>query len=123
MTLLPDDRSRASRRQTGLNHRAACHDPRRGEGWRRPDYPICAIARTSEAKALGIRMGEPYFKIRDMCRSRGVRVFSSNYALYGDMSARTNAVYRTFARDVEIYSIDESFLDLSDVRGQDRLAL
>jgi DNA polymerase V len=83
----------------------------------------CAIARTAEAKALGIKMGAPYFQIRDMCRSQGVRVFSSNYTLYGDMSARTNAVYRDFAKDVEIYSIDESFLDLSDVRERDRLAL
>ncbi len=83
----------------------------------------CAIARTAEAKALGIRMGEPYFKIRQMCRAKGVRVFSSNYTLYGDMSSRTNAVFRQFARDVEVYSIDESFLDLSDVRERDRVAL
>ncbi len=83
----------------------------------------CAIARTAEAKALGIRMGEPYFKIRDLCRRQRVRVFSSNYALYGDMSARANTVYRQFARDVEVYSIDESFLDLSDVRERDRVAL
>ena len=75
----------------------------------------CAIARTSEAKALGIRMGDPYFKIRDLCRARGVRVFSSNYTLYGDMSGRTNTVYRQFSPQVEIYSIDESFLNLSDV--------
>ncbi len=83
----------------------------------------CAIARTAEAKALGIRMGEPYFKIRQLCRSKGVRVFSSNYALYGDMSARANTVYRQFAPDVEIYSIDESFLDLSEVRERDRVVL
>ncbi|APT34568.1 protein UmuC [Methylobacterium phyllosphaerae] len=83
----------------------------------------CAIARTAEAKALGIKMGDPWFKIREMCQAQGVRVFSSNYTLYGDMSARANAVYRDFARDVEIYSIDESFLDLSDVRERDRLAL
>ena len=83
----------------------------------------CAIARTSEAKALGIRMGEPWFKIRDLCKQQGVRVFSSNYTLYGDMSARTNAVYRDFAPRVEIYSIDESFLDLSDVQPARRLEL
>ena len=83
----------------------------------------CAIARTAEAKALGIKMGAPYFKIRDLCRRQKVRVFSSNYALYGDMSARANTVYRQFAPDVEIYSIDESFLDLSDVRERGRLAL
>ncbi|MCJ2079070.1 Y-family DNA polymerase [Methylobacterium sp. E-016] len=83
----------------------------------------CAIARTAEAKALGIRMGEPWFKIREMCRMKGVRVFSSNYTLYGDMSARANAVYRDFSSMVEIYSIDESFLDLSDVRADRRVAL
>jgi DNA polymerase V len=83
----------------------------------------CAIARTAEAEALGIRMGEPFFEIRDLCRSGGVRVFSSNYALYGDMSARTNAVYRQFAPDVEVYSIDESFLDVTAVRPQDRATL
>jgi len=83
----------------------------------------CAIARTSEAKALGIKMGTPYFQIREMCRSQGVRVFSSNYTLYGDMSRRTNEVYRGFAPRVEIYSIDESFLDLSDVREGERVEL
>jgi DNA polymerase V len=83
----------------------------------------CAIARTAEAKALGIKMGAPFFLMRDLCRREGVRVFSSNYALYGDMSARMNRVYRQFARDVEVYSIDESFLDLSDVRPEHRLEL
>src|SRR4051794_9677688 len=51
----------------------------------------CAVARTSEAKALGIKMGQPYFMIRGLCRREGVAVFSSNYTLYGDMSARMNA--------------------------------
>ena len=83
----------------------------------------CAIARTAEAKALGIKMGDPFFKIREMCRAQGVRVFSSNYTLYGDMSARTNAVYRDFSPRVEIYSIDESFLDLTDVRADRRVEL
>ncbi|NEU14301.1 Y-family DNA polymerase [Methylobacterium sp. BTF04] len=83
----------------------------------------CAVARTAEAKALGIRMGEPWFKIRDLCRREGVRAFSSNYTLYGDMSARANAIYRDFSPAVEIYSIDESFLDLSDVREDRRAEL
>lgn len=82
-----------------------------------------AIARTSEAKALGIRMGEPYFQIRDLCRTRGVRVFSSNSALYGNMSTRTNEVYRQFSPRVEMYSIDESFLDLTDVAHRHRVEL
>ncbi|GJE47005.1 Protein UmuC [Methylobacterium tardum] len=83
----------------------------------------CAVARTSEAKALGIKMGDPWFKIRDLCRSGGVRAFSSNYALYGDMSARVNEVYARFSPRIEVYSIDESFLDLTDVRQADRMPL
>ena len=80
----------------------------------------CAVARTAEAKALGIGMGEPFFKIRELCRDNDVAVFSSNYALYGDMSARLNAIYRQWAPDVEIYSIDESFLDVAHVQPRDR---
>ncbi len=83
----------------------------------------CAIALTPEAKALGLRMGSPYFQMRDLCRRQGVRVFSSNYALYGDMSGRANTIYERFARDIEIYSIDESFLDLSDVTPGERVEL
>lgn len=82
----------------------------------------CAVARTAEAKALGIRMGEPYFKIRDLCADNRVAVFSSNYTLYGDMSARMNAIYREWAPEVEVYSIDESFLDLTGVPARDRMA-
>lgn len=75
----------------------------------------CAVARTAEAKALGIKMGAPMFTIRDLCRREGVVVFSSNYTLYGDMSRRMNTVYERFASDIEVYSIDESFLDMSPV--------
>ncbi len=73
----------------------------------------CAVARTPEAKALGIRMGDPYFKIRDFCQANGVVARSSNYVLYGDISARINAVYDHFSDRVEVYSIDESFLDFT----------
>ncbi len=73
----------------------------------------CVVARTPEAKALGVPMGAPWFKIRDAYLKAGGAVRSSNYALYGDMSRRVNAVYEQFADDVEIYSIDESFLDLT----------
>lgn len=72
-----------------------------------------AIARTPEAKALGIKMGDPYFQIRDLCVRERVVVRSSNYALYGLMSRRVNAVYDRFAPAVQVYSIDESFLDLT----------
>ncbi len=73
----------------------------------------CAVARTAEAKALGIKMGAPMFTIRDLCKREGVVVFSSNYTLYGDMSRRMNTVYDAFSPDIEVYSIDESFLDLT----------
>lgn len=82
----------------------------------------CAVARTAEAKALGIGMGEPFFKIRDLCRTNNVAVYSSNYTLYGDMSARLNAIYRQWSPDVEVYSIDESFLNMTDIRPADRQA-
>ena len=83
----------------------------------------CAVARTTEAKALGIRMGEPFFKIRDLCRREGVAVYSSNYTLYGDISRRMNEVYRQFSPGVEVYSIDESFLDLSGFERRDIVTL
>lgn len=70
----------------------------------------CAIARSNEAKALGIPMGAPAFKFKTTFKRHGVHVFSSNYALYGDMSARVMNLLRKFTPDVEVYSIDESFL-------------
>ena len=80
----------------------------------------CAVARTAEAKALGIKMGAPMFMIRDLVKREGVRVFSSNYTLYGDMSRRMNTVYERFASDIEVYSIDESFLDMTAVAPEHR---
>ncbi|STX52420.1 DNA polymerase V, subunit C [Legionella busanensis] len=73
----------------------------------------CIIARSNEAKALGIKMGEPYFKVRDLCKTNQVTLFSSNYTLYGDLSARVMQVIREAWDAVEIYSIDEAFLDLT----------
>ncbi len=75
----------------------------------------CAVSRSAEAKALGIRMGVPLFKIRDLVSSQQVVVRSSNYALYGDISARVDAALSQFSPRIENYSIDESFLDLSDL--------
>ncbi|WP_179381283.1 Y-family DNA polymerase [Jannaschia marina] len=71
----------------------------------------CAVARSDEAKALGIKMGEPLHLIRDKVEAHGVRVFSSNYTLYGDISRRVVEVYEDFTPNVEVYSIDECFLD------------
>jgi len=79
----------------------------------------CAVARSNEAKALGIQMGQPFFQIKDLCKQHGVVVFSSNYVLYGDMSRRVDEVLSQFAPDIENYSIDESFLDLSGFSGRD----
>ena len=73
----------------------------------------CVIARSNEAKALGIEMGAAYFKIEKDLRRMGVAVFSSNYALYGDLSRRVMQVLATFAPAMEVYSIDECFLDLT----------
>jgi len=79
----------------------------------------CVIARSNEAKALGIGMGTPLFKIQDIVKKQGVHVYSSNYALYGDMSRRVIEVLSQFAPDVEIYSIDEAFLNLSGFGATD----
>ena len=73
----------------------------------------CIIARSNEAKALGIKMGEPFFKIRQTLEEQKVAVFSSNYALYGDMSHRVMSLLSEFTPDITIYSIDEAFLQLS----------
>ena len=73
----------------------------------------CVISRSKEAKDLGIKMGEPFFKVKDLVKKNKVKVFSSNYALYGDLSRRVMKVLKTFSPKVENYSIDEAFIDLS----------
>ncbi len=73
----------------------------------------CIIARSKEAKALGISMGEPYFKVKNQLAKLNVNVFSSNYALYGDMSQRIINILEDACEDVEQYSIDEAFLKLN----------
>lgn len=78
----------------------------------------CAVARSDEAKALGIKMGEPLHLILDKIKAHGVRVFSSNYTLYGDISRRVVEVYEDFTPNVEIYSIDECFLDFGGFRDR-----
>lgn len=79
----------------------------------------CAVARSNEAKALGIKMGEPLHLIKDKVREHGIRVFSSNYTLYGDMSRRVVEVYEDFTPNVEVYSIDECFLDYSGLKDRE----
>lgn len=79
----------------------------------------CAIARSNEAKTLGIKMGDPYFKIRNLIEKNGVAVFSGNMALYGDMSQRVRWVLEEYAPSVEVYSIDEAFMDLRGINNID----
>lgn len=73
----------------------------------------CVVARSPEAKALGIKMGVPLFQIKHLVEAHEVQVYSSNYALYGDMSQRVMSVLEQFTPEVERYSIDEAFLDLT----------
>ncbi|TXT29807.1 MAG: rumB [Rhodocyclaceae bacterium] len=73
----------------------------------------CVVARSAEVKALGIAMGVPWFKIQQEAKRYGIVAFSSNYALYADMSNRVVEILSTFSPNIEVYSIDESFLDLS----------
>jgi DNA polymerase V len=75
----------------------------------------CAVARSNEAKALGIPMGAPIFKYRDMFRTHGVVCFSANFELYGDVSQRITDVLQRVTPQIEVYSVDESFLDLSSL--------
>lgn len=70
----------------------------------------CAIARSNEAKALGIKMGDAYFMLKDAIREHNIRVLSSNYTLYADMSNRMMSMLHEFTPEVEVYSIDEAFL-------------
>ena len=79
----------------------------------------CIISRSNEAKALGIKMGEPYFKAKDIIVKNKVEVFSSNYSLYGDLSRRVMRTLKRFNSEIEVYSIDEAFLDLSNFPDQD----
>lgn len=72
----------------------------------------CAVSRSNEAKALGVKMGEPWFKMEKLAKQHGIIALSSNYVLYGDVSSRVMSILSGFSPRQEIYSIDESFLDL-----------
>tara|TARA_Y100000590_G_scaffold65468_1_gene70773 strand:+ start:5630 stop:6910 length:1281 start_codon:yes stop_codon:yes gene_type:complete len=78
----------------------------------------CVISRSTEAKNLGIKMGEPYFKVEKIVKKNDVKIFSSNYSLYGDISRRVMKTLKQFAPKIEIYSIDEAFLDLSSIKNE-----
>ena len=78
----------------------------------------CVIARSNEAKALGIQMGDPFFKLRELIDCHGVAVRSSNFVLYGDMSARVMNVLRSFVPATEVYSIDYQNLNIIKSRSR-----
>ena len=79
----------------------------------------CIVARSQEAKALGVKMGEPLFKAKDFLNKHNAEVRSSNYSLYADMSRRVMSVLEEMVPEIEIYSIDEAFLDLTSLRYRD----
>lgn len=76
----------------------------------------CVIARSNEAKVLGIKMGVPAYQIKDLVKQHDVAVFSSNYVLYGDMSGRVMSMLAELAPEIEVYSIDEAFLNLEGIQ-------
>ncbi|MEL3955458.1 Y-family DNA polymerase [Stenotrophomonas bentonitica] len=82
----------------------------------------CAIARSAEAKALGIKMGQPAHELKHLVRRHGLQMRSANFGLYGDMSARVVSILREAAPRVEVYSIDESFIDLTGVPHREAFA-
>ena len=78
----------------------------------------CIIARSNEAKSLGIKMGEPVFKVRHIIKKNNVYVFSTNFALYGDMSSRVMSLLDDMSPEIEIYSIDEAFMNFKGIKDQ-----
>lgn len=76
----------------------------------------CAVARSNEVKALGVKMGQPWFQLKDLAKKHGIIAYSSNYVLYADMSNRVMSILAVFSPNQEIYSIDECFLDLTGFR-------
>ena len=77
----------------------------------------CVIARSNEAKKLGIKMGIPVFKVRDIIVKNNVYVYSTNFALYGDMSSRVMSLLSKMSPEIEIYSIDEAFMNFSGIKN------
>ena len=82
----------------------------------------CIVARSKEVKDLGVKMGVPLFQIQQLVNQHQIKLFSSNYTLYADMSARVMSILEEFAPNMEVYSIDEAFLDLTGVCHKDPIA-
>lgn len=109
------------------NFYVSCERVFRPDLWQKPVAVLsnndgCIIARSSEVKALGIKMGTPVYQVENLIKSHRIQLFSSNYALYADMSARVMQLLESFAPHTEVYSIDEAFLDLTGVCDRDPIA-
>ncbi|MDR1274908.1 MAG: Y-family DNA polymerase [Candidatus Accumulibacter sp.] len=107
---------------------ASCERVFRPDLWRRPVIVLsnndgCVIARSAEAKEAGIPMGAPFFKVAGLAKRYGVAVFSCNYELYADLSARMMACIASLAPALEVYSIDEAFADLSGIADASALGM
>lgn len=107
---------------------ASCETVFRPDLWGKPVVVLsnndgCVIARNAEAKALGVKMGDPWFKQKDLFRRCGVVCFSSNYELYADMSNRVMSTLEELSPRVEIYSIDEALLVWGSPRPKRWLSL
>jgi DNA polymerase V len=107
----------------GNNFYVSCERVFNPHLWHKPVVVLsnndgCAVARSNEVKALGVKMGEPWFKMRALAQQHGIIALSSNYALYGDMSQRMMQLLSQYGHGQEVYSIDESFLDLSGYGSQ-----
>jgi DNA polymerase V len=81
----------------------------------------CVIARSEESKRLGLKMGDPFYQVRDILETNNVAVFSSNYTLYGSLSKRIMSILSRYTPRLDIYSIDEAFLDLSDMGSAEEM--
>ncbi|MGR9073029.1 MAG: Y-family DNA polymerase, partial [Gammaproteobacteria bacterium] len=102
------------------NFYVSCERLFRPDLWNRPVAVLsnndgCIVARSQEVKDMGIAMASPAFRSAELIKRRGVRMFSSNYALYADISSRVMSLLAEFTPNIEIYSIDESFLDLTGI--------
>src|SRR5690349_8373228 len=100
------------------NFFVSCERVFRPDVWDKPVAVLsnndgCIVARSNEVKALGVPMGVPYFKVSDVLKKNNVALFSGNFPLYGDFSQRVVQILQQECPDVEVYSVDESFLEIS----------
>lgn len=106
------------------NFFVSCERVFRPDLWNKPvavlsNNDACIVARSNEVKAMGVPMGAPLFKIEHLIKGQGVTLFSGNFRLYGDFSQRVVRILTQMAPKIEVYSVDESFLELSSLRITD----